>query len=413
MSRRGFLAGMAALGTAAAQTTTSRVDELLDDVARSACLYFDEHAHPETGLVRDRARARGRETRHVASIAATGFGLSALCVGDERGYLPRGVARQRVRRCLEFLASGLPHEHGFFYHFVDAGTGKRVWRSELSSIDTAWLLCGVLHAQAHLNTPSIDRLADEIVGRVNWRWMCNHGDTLAHGWTPEDGFLPWRWDAYAEHTAMYLLAIGSATHPLPPSHWESWSRPRRRYAEISYIDDGTPLFVHQYAHAWVDFRNRRDRHADYFANSQLATIAHRRYCADLGARFPWYAEGLWGVTASDSRQGYRAWGGPGTAVTPDGTVVPCAAGGSIAFLPEECGAALQAMRERHGKAIWGRYGFVDAFHPGAGWTSPDVLGIDLGIMLLMAENHRHGSVWRAMERVPELQRGMRAVGLAG
>ncbi len=152
------------------------------------------------------------------------------------------------------------------------------------------------------------------------------------------------------------------------------------------------------------FCGRRDGYANYFENSRQATLANRQACIDAAPKYPWYGERMWGVTASDSRGGYN------TCDDPDGLLVPCAAGGSLPFLPAECSGVLETMLERHGGQVWGRYGFVDAFHPGQHWFGPDVIGIDLGIMLLMAENARSGGVWKAVMSTAEAQRGMDAAG---
>ncbi len=380
--------------------------DLLQEIERRACLYFYEQAHPVTGLVKDRANSNGSDDRRVASIAATGFGLSALCIADQRGFLKRGEAKLRVLATLEFLEQKMPHHHGFFYHFVDFETGERMFRCEVSSIDTAWLLCGVLHARTHFDDKKVRRSANRILGRVDWVYMLDGEETLTHGWTPEAGFLRHRWDEYSELLAMYLLAVSSPSHPIPAASWDAWERPTRVLPGHEYIDSPAPLFVHQYSHAWFDFRNRQDEYANYFSNSRLATEAHREFCLRLKDRFPWMGPELWGVTASDSRHGYVDWGGPSTAERIDGTVVPCAAGGSVVFLPEQCLLVLRTMLDRYGKGAWGRYGFVDAFHPGEGWYNPDVIGIDLGIMLLMAENYRTGSVWEAVMSTPEAKRAM-------
>lgn len=402
--RRHFLRAGSALLLA---PLASGRERLLDEVERRACRYFYDEADPSTGLALDRARMRGPDPRRVASIAATGFALSALAIAHRRGWLGASAARSRAARTLDYLARRAPHHHGFYYHFLDAGSGQRVWQCELSSIDTAWLLCGVLHARAHFDTPEIERLSAEILDRVDWTWMLNGGETLSHGWTPERGFLPYRWDSYSELLAMYLLAVGSRTSPIPRSSWHAWKRPRRSFRNLSYIGNETPLFMHQYSHAWFDFRGHRDQYADYFENSRLATQAHRLLCMGLSHRFPWYGADMWGVTASDSPRGYCDWNGGGDRI--DGTLAPCAAGGSLPFLPGECTAVLQAMLDRYGDKVWGCYGFVDAFHPRDGWYSPDVIGIDLGIMLLMAENARSGAVWAAVMSTPEAQRGLAAV----
>ena len=407
------MAGGAALAVApvaeAVEPPPLSHDKLLDEVERRACLYFQEAADPKTGLVLDRARVEGRETRTVASIAATGFGLSAMCIGDDRGYLDSKSAKAQVRRTLDQLADETDHERGFFYHFVDSRNGQRIWRSEASSVDTTWLLSGVMHCREYWDDSGIKRRANEILDRVDWRWMMYGTDLLSHGWTPEAGFLPYRWDSYAELLTMYLMAIGASESPIPAASWYAWKRPLREIDGVVYIDSATPLFVHQYSHAWVDFRGRRDKYANYYSNSQRATQAHRQFCIDLATKFPWYGPDMWGVTASDSRAGYRTWGSTATQV--DGTLVPCAAGGSMVFMPDECGLVLKTMLERYGKNVWSKYGFVDAFQPDEPWWSPDVLGIDLGIMLLMAENSRNSSVWQLMMATPEVTRAMDAVGL--
>jgi hypothetical protein len=379
-------------------------------VERRACLYFWEQAHPATGLVLDRAPAGKRSSLDVASVAATGFGLSALAIADLHGYLPAGDVRNRVERTLEFLAGRAAGKKGFFYHFLHAETGQRCYECELSSIDTAWLLCGVIHARQHFDSPSVRRLADEIIGRVDWRWMWADGPTLCHGWTPEGGFLPYRWDRYSELLAMYLLAMASTTHPIPASSWNAWTRPTRQpVAGRVFIESSAPLFAHQYSHAWFDFRGLRDGSIDYFQNSRVATILHREYCIGLSDRFPWFGENMWGITSSESRYGYIDWGGDDPTANDliDGTLVPCASGGSLVFLPDECSRVLETMLDRYGKWVWTRYGFVDSFRP-PDWHSPDVVGIDLGIMLLMAENYRWESVWKAMMSAPEVRRGLAA-----
>jgi hypothetical protein len=409
-SRRTFLRGLAA-GIAAPllRGQIGASDRLLDEIERRACAYFWEQADPQTGLVLDRAGLHTSYAPAASSIAATGFGLSAMCIADQRGFLDRPSAQRRVARTLRFLTDTAAHEHGFFYHFLNSQSGERIWSCEVSSVDTAWLLCGVLHCRAYWDDNEIRDLAAGLLNRVEWPWMLSGTDTLAHGWTPEVGFLPYHWDSYSELLALYLLAIGSESNPIPKSSWDAWKRPLVDFDGIFYIDSATPIFVHQYSHAWFDFRKRTDRYADYFHNSQRATEAHRRYCVQLSRQFPAYGPDMWGVTASDSPRGYRVWGLPGS--PPDGTLVPCAAGGSLVFLPGPCGTVLENMVRAYGSKVWSRYGFVDAFNPQTGWYSQWVLGIDLGIMLLMAENARTGSVWDAVMSTREAKYGMAAVGL--
>jgi hypothetical protein len=240
--------------------------------------------------------------------------------------------------------------------------------------------------------------------------MLDGGETFSHGWRPEKGFIKHRWDQYSELMMIYLLALGSPTHPVPATTWEAWHRPWFEYEGIRYINPAAPLFVHQYSHAWFDFRDRRDRHSDYFQNSVLATRAHLRFCLNLRPRFPHFSEDLWGITASDWERGYTAWGGPPEQGRLDGTVVPCAAAGSLPFQPAETLRTLRAMKERFGARVWKRYGFVDAFNPETGWFAPDVIGIDVGISLLMAENLRTGRVWEWFMRNREMRRAMDRAG---
>jgi hypothetical protein len=406
-------AGLVLGARAFAATTRSRHSEdgFLDELQRAAALFFWEAADPTTGLVKDRTRADGsRDPRAIASIAATGFGLTALCIAHQRRYVDRNKIRERVTSTLQFLWETLSHEHGFYFHFIDARSGAREWKSELSSIDTSLLLCGVLTARQYFKDREIRRLATQLYERVDWPWMLNEGAAFSHGWYPEKGFIKNRWDHYSELMMIYLLAIGSPTNPVPPATWEAFTRPWFEYEGIRYINSPAPLFIHQYSHAWFDFRRQRDRHADYFENSVLATKAHLRFCLNLRPRFPHFSEVLWGITASDGAKGYFAWGGPPEHGPLDGTVVPCAAAGSLPFLPKECLRTLRAMRASYGDAVWKRYGLIDAFNPQTGWFAPDVIGIDVGISMLMAENLRTGFVWDTFMKNREARVAMDRVG---
>jgi len=400
----------------------TREDELfLEEIERRCFLYFWEQADPQTGLVPDRARMDGSaldESHHnVASIAATGFGLTALGIAAERGWINQSQARERTRNTLRFFANTAFQERGWFYHWMDAKTGERRWKSEVSSIDTALLLAGILTArQYYRDDLEIVRLATRIYERVDFRWMLNgHPLLLSHGWKPETGFLKPRWDTYSEETILLLLAIGSPTHAISPASWYALWRDRYRYEGFAYFTTiGVPLFMHQYAHAWIDYRNRRETKGDridYFENSVNATLAHRNFCMNLAHDFPGYGPNVWGITASDSAKGYLAWGGPPRDPAIDGTVVPSAAGGSLMFTPEITVAALRTMHDKYGDRIYGKYGFVDAFNPNTGWVDKDVIGINVGIILLSAENLRTGNVWRWFMRNPEIPRAMQKVGL--
>ena len=385
-------------------------EAFLDDLVRQGCLYFWEQGHPVTGQVLDRARNDlngARDPRHKASIAATGFGLTTLCIADRRGYLPHHEILERVRITLDWHLNHLPEVHGFFCHFTDVASGDRHSGSEVSSIDTSLLLCGVLTARAYFKDAPIRRMATQIYERVDWPWMLNGGKTFSMGWQPESGFLKARWNHYCELMIIYLLAIGSPTHAVSPQAWDAFTRPVVHYAGFDYISGLDALFTHQYSHAWFDFRNKNDAYADYFANSTKATLAHKAFCLSYPK---WYNEQYWGVTASDYSSGYAVWGGPPATGPLDGTVVPCAAAGSLPFVPAECLAVLRAMRSKWGKRAWGRYGFVDAFHPAANWYDNDVLGIDQGISVLMAENLRSELVWKHFMHNKEILQAMQRTG---
>ena len=399
----------------ASHRLSARDAAFLDDVQRRAVRYFVEQTEPATGLTLDRSSVDGGIQHSPSSVAATGFALTAWCIADSRGWTHPGDALRRVRQTLRFLVQQHAHERGFFYHFVDPATGQRVWNSEASTIDTALLLQGAIFAREYLRDREVNALVDWIYARIDWPWATNDSRTLTHGWKPETGFIEHRWGFYSELMGLYLLGIGAPRKPLPADSWQAWKRaPLVSFEDRTFIHCG-PLFTHQFSHAWFDFRGRRDSHADYFQNSIDATLAQRAWSAAQQHRFKYWSKDFWGLTASESANGYVAWGTPipGEPDLSDGTVVPCAPGGSLPFAPAECVTALRQMREIGGPRALGRYGFVDAFNPHTGWASTEVIGIDVGITLIMAENLRTGLVWEAFMRAPEVRRGMQLAGFSG
>jgi hypothetical protein len=270
----------------------------------------------------------------------------------------------------------------------------------VSTSDSTWLTAGALTARQYFREdPVIGQLAGSIYERVDYRWMLNQSPLfLAHGWTPEAGFLPFHYDRYCQLACMYLLGIASPAHALDPKAWYAWSRDPFRYGRYRYFGR-TLLWTYQYPFAWWDFRGRREGKGEriaWFENSAIATHAHRAFCNELKHEFPGYGPDLWGITSSDGPAAYETWGGPPRTGRIDGSIVPCAAAGSLMFTPDICLRALRAMRAgtRYGDRIYQRYGFVDAFNPTTGWYAPDVIGIDVGITLLSAENLRTGNVWK-------------------
>ena len=385
--------------------------EFLDMVERKTFDYFWNEVEPESGLIFDSAPAGAQPNRAPCSVAALGFGLSAICIGDSRGWISREEARARVLKSLRFMLDRVESKNGFFYHFVDGKTGKRMWDCEISSIDTALFLAGALTCSAYFNDSAISPLVQALYQRVDWKWMLNGKETLSMGWMPESGFLKPHWDTYSELMILQLLGLGAPTNALSPASWNAWKRPYTTYEGLTYVQ-AVPLFLHQYSHCWVDFRGKRDAFADYFKNSALATKAHMQFCLSLKDKYPAYSETMWGVTASKGPKGYMVWGGPPpTLEYPiDGTVVPCSAGGSLPFVPDLALPVLREIYDKYAEKAWGRYGFLDAFNPNTGWVADGYIGIDMGALLLMIENHRTGKVWEWFMDNPEIGRAMKFAG---
>lgn len=408
------------LGTAAAAALPPPValgaddHRLLDEIEHTAFLFFAEQSHPTTGLVRDRARADGSASEGKASIAASGFAFPAWVIATERGWVTRPEALERVRAKLRFLADHAPRHHGFFYHFMEMDTGARAWKCEVSSIDSSLFYAGAIVAREYFADPEITALVNRLLGEVEWEWFRNGGRLVSLAWHDETGFSRYRWRKYSEHVLMSFLALGVSPRPLEAGYWQAWERlPAGRYHDYVYLQE-PPLFVHQFPQAFIDLRDRRDAYADYFHNSRLATLAQRQFSLDLRGEFPAWSENLWGVTASDSATGYKAWGGPPRTLrynALDGTVVPCAAAGSLPFAPAETLAVLHHLRDAYGDRIWSRYGFVDAFNPHNNWVNPDVIGIDVGISVVQAENLRTGLIQRLFMQSAEARLALAKTGL--
>ncbi len=403
---------------------TKEDETFLDDLERRAFLFFWEHSGKKNGLVLDRARttgdAPGKDESHynVGSIASTGFALTGLCIAADRNWVKPEEAKERARTTLKFFANRAFTKDGWFYHWIDLETEERRWQSEVSTIDTALLLGGVLSVrQCFAKDKEIVRLATKIYNRVDFRAMLNSDKYfLSHGWHNESGYIKNRWNDYSEEAILYILGIGSPTHPLAWKSWYALRRDWQEYGGYKYLAAVSPLFIHQYSHAWIDFRGRRERYrdfnVDYFENSIKATRAQRQFFIDVLSReFPKYGPNIWGLTASDFAGGYTAWGAPPRSPETDGTVVPCAPAGSLMFTPDISLAALREMKSKYGDKIYGRYGFTDAFNPHNGWVNRDVIGIDVGITLLSAENLRSGNVWRWFMKNKEIPKAFKKIKL--
>lgn len=426
LTRRSFVslsAGLPALRPSAAGARPQSLfgfplsrsdDNFLEDLSRRIFLFFWEQSDPHTGLVLDRVRADGSpipgRNLEAASTALTGFLLTAMCIAAERKWRNTNEIQERVRAALRHLAYSQEHVRGWYYHFVNRKNGERIWSSELSTIDTALLLAGVLAAQQYFeNDGEIFNLASAIYQRIDFPWLLDRRTGLLHmGWNPEKGLLRAEWAAYDEQAILYLLGIGSPTYPIPARSWYLFDREPIEVCGYQFVGRG-PIFTHQYSQAWLYLAHLRDGppfEIDYFQNSVIATYALRALCLTLRGMYPAYSENLWGITASDSDIGYVIWGDPLSRRDIDGTVVPCAPGGSLMFAPEICLPTLRYMYDHFADYIYGRYGFVDAFNPQTFWVNPDVVGIDVGITLLSAENLRTGKIWQWISRSPDIQRAM-------
>jgi len=384
---------------------------------RRAFDFFWNESDSKTGLTKDRARnLPGRaDTYTVASTAATGYALAALPVGVSHGWVSRKVAYARALITLRFVQDKMENHHGFYFHFVDKATGARVWKSEVSSVDTALLLLGARTAGDFWPGTEVQRRADALTDRADWGWMRDGGDAgsaptaPAMGWKPEDGWIKSRWQGYSEASFLYWLALGSRTRPLPARSWDSWDVKSARLEGYPVFGGAEPLFMAQMAPGFYDVRGLRDRQGrDWWTAWRNAHRADRAYCARNPDRRKTYAEGFWGISANDQPPpvGYGA-SAPGH---DDGTVSPTAMLSGLLFTPGPSRAALADLWRKHGGQIWGRYGFSNAFNVDKDWYDADVIGIDLGMMLLATENARTGLIWRLLKSDPVIERGRVAAG---
>jgi hypothetical protein len=374
-------------------------EKFLDKLEYDSILYFVKEINPANGLVKDSSRPGS-----PASVAAVGFGLTAVCIGESRGWIETEDAYGLVLKTLKTFRDEAAHENGFFYHFLDMRTASRAWNSEVSSIDTALFLAGALFAGEYFKGTEVEKIAAELYGRVDWPWMLNGKSVLCMGWKPERGFLWYYWDTYSEAMILYALAIGSPTHPIPAECWNEWKRPAGEYAGYSvvYCPTGS-IFTYQYSHAWIDFRSLGVDTVDYYENSVNAVAANRQFCADNSAEHASYGDGLWGLTACLGPDGYAGYGAkPGNALN-DGTIAPYGMAASLPFDPVGALKGLESMYMKHKDFLYGKYGFKDAFNPDRNWWAEEYLGIDVGVTAVMIENYRSGMVWDRFMRLPAVK----------
>lgn len=415
-------------------------DALLDLLQRTAVGYFLQTADPATGLVADSSRENS-----PVSIAVVGFALSAYPVAVERGWMERAEAVQRSLAALRFFRdsdqSGSPEatgHKGFYYHFLDPGSGVRTWRSELSMIDTALLIAGALTASMYFIADAADEtelreLAEALYRRVDWRWAQNDGAPIMQGWKPESGFLQYGWEGYNEAILLYVLGLGSPTHPIDGGCFSAWTAAYQWESLYGYeFLYAGPLFMHQFSHAWIDFRGiqdhfMREKHCDYFENSRRAIHVQREYAQRNPLQFAGYDEDCWGLTACDGpgnessemlakRRPLLGYAARGVPYGPDdGTLAAWAAPASLAFAPDVALSAMRSMHRRYPEILSAQR-YASSFNPtlasadGRAWVSAGHFGLDQGIVALMIENHRTQLIWRLMRDCPFIVRGLRRAG---
>ncbi|MBC7628715.1 glucoamylase family protein [Ferruginibacter sp.] len=421
--------------------------DTLENLQKETFGYFLHETNPANGLVIDKTAPDW-----PASIASTGLALACYPVGVKRGFMSRAKAVEKTLATLRFFwnsPQGPEHDatgyKGFYYHFLDMKTGRRLWDCELSTVDTAFLLAGALTAGIYFDADTDDeaeirKLADALCQRTDWQWAQNKGETLTHGWKPESGFLPYRWEGYDEALLLYILALGSPTYPLPVSSYNAWTS-TYRWEEIygyEYLYAG-PLFIHQLSHVWIDFRGIQDdfmrkKNSDYFENSRRATYVQQQYAINNPLKFKDYGHYAWGITASEGpgpgnikingiEREFFDYVGRGVPYGPDdGTLSPWALTASLPFAPEIVMPALNHCIHQAKMTQFNSYGFKASFnpsHPGepgnpyGWWVSPWHFGINQGPIILMIENYRSHFIWKLMKRCPYLVKGLQRAGFKG
>jgi hypothetical protein len=407
-------------------------EDLLDRLQRAAFDYFLHQTNPTNGLVADTTRKGW-----PASIAVVGFALSTYPVAVERGWISREEAAARIVVALRFFWNSVQGEQadatgykGFYYHFLDLESGNRTWQCELSLMDTALLLAGILTASVYFTESTktemeIRELADALYRRVDWQWAQGDQSSVSQGWKPESGFLHYGWEGYNEAILLFVLGLASPTYPLPSTSYPAWTS-TYQWENIYGFDVlyAGPLFVHQFSHAWIDFRGIRDRfmrekRSDYFENSRQATYLQREYARRNPHDFKGYDGNCWGFTAGDGPAEYFGYAARGVPHGPDdGTIAPWAA---LASLPFEPGIALAALHHclEHYPEIVREGRLPSGFNPtlpgssSSGWISEGHFGLDQGIIVLMIENYRSQLIWKLMRGCPHIKRGLRRAGFRG
>jgi hypothetical protein len=392
-------------------------EQFMDLVQQRAFLFFWYECNPKNGITLDRGRCFEKTTHEVGSNASAGFMLTAVCIAESRGWITREQAYERVLATLKFHRDKTKNINGFFYHFVDL-KGERAWNCEVSTIDTSLFLAGVVMCMEYFKGTEIEKVAEDIYLRVNWRWTHDSsvsstaGGTFAcMGWTPEAGFRNSdAWNRYCEGLLLTVLELGHPTANIDKAAWHNIRKSVGTYKGFTCVSETGPLFGYQYPHMWIDFRNKNDGWANHFEISVNETLANRQFAVSLSGKRGYYGPDCWGFTACDYPNGYNPFAAPPGPSGEDGTIAPTGPGGSFAFTPYLSLKALRHMYDTYRDRIWGKYGFVDAFNVEQGWFDKDNIGIDQGPILIAIENHRTGLVWKYFMRNKYIQSAFKKIG---
>jgi hypothetical protein len=401
--------------------------KLLEAVQRQTFRFFWEGAHPVSGLAPDRRTTRSAPVDDLVTIGGSGFGVMAIIVAAERGWISRGAGLERLQSMLNLLARATCY-HGVFPHFMNGRSGATIAFTRKDDgadlVETSFLFMGLLCAREYFNrkTPAEANLRGAITNlwhEVEWDWHTRDGrEVLYWHWSPNNGWamnLDIR--GWNECLITYLLAASAPRYGVEPAVYQHGFAAGRDFLNgKSYfgiplplgVPYGGPLFFAHYSFLGLDPRALKDGFADYWEQNVHHVRINQAHCIANPGRFKGYGESCWGLTASDDFAGYSAH-------SPDndnGTISPTAAVSSLPYAPREVLRAIRHFLTAHGDKVWGRYGFVDAFCEAKNWYAETFLAIDQGPIILMIENHRSALLWKLFMKVPEVQAGLRRLGFA-
>lgn len=395
-------------------------DELLTLIQRQTFKYFWDFGHPVSGLARER-----NTSGETVTSGGSGFGLMAIIVGIERGFITRSEGVERLQTIVDFLGES-DRFHGAWSHWLDGTTGKAKPFSTKDNggdlVETSYLAAGLLAVRQYLKSSSpvenvlISKIND-LWSSIEWDWYTQDGQNVLYWhWSPNyDWDMNMKIQGYNEALITYIMAASSATHPVSADVYNNgWARNggiangKEFYGielPVGY-NYGGPLFFAHYSFLGIDPRNLSDQYADYWEQNRNHSLINHAHCVENPNHFVGYNSDCWGLTASDNHEGYSAH-----SPTNDlGVISPTAAISSLPYTPEESMDAIRFFYYTLGDRLWGEYGFYDAFNVTESWTASSFLAIDQGPMIIMIENYRTGLIWDLLMSSPEVQAGLSKLG---